>query len=241
MKKTLLIAIFSMFLGSFANAEIGLNVGVSAQLGELSAKGEERNSDSQTNAADGVGTQSRTEEALFGTAGFFIEKDLSFLPGRLEGIGSRISIGYDNIFHDIDLGTSNNVRAASLGAAGATVPAGSNQLNAKVSDFQTVYAQVNITDWLYVKAGEVTVDVDTRFTKNGVVSTDYGSGHELSGNVWGFGVQNTADNGFFFRLEYNNYDIDGKTVTSAGADSTLTAELKDVSGETGRISIGKAF
>jgi opacity protein-like surface antigen len=241
MKKTLLIAAISMFFGSFAIAEIGLNVGISAQLGELTAKGEERNSDSNTNEADGVGTQSKTEKALFGTAGFFIEKDFSFLPGRLENIGSKISIGYDNIMHDIDLGTQSNVRTASLGALGAAVPAGTNQLNAEVSGFETIYAQINITDWLYVKAGEVTVDVDTRFTKSGVVSTDYGSSHELDGNVYGFGLQHTADNGLFFRLEYNNYDIDGKTVTSAGADSTLTAELKDVSGDTGRISIGKAF
>ena len=241
MKKTLLIAVISMFFGSFANAEIGLNIGLSAQLGELTAKGEERNSDSNTNAADGVGTQSRTEKGLFGTAGFFIEKDLSFLPGRLENIGSKISIGYDNIMHDIDLGTSNNVRAASTGAAGAVVPAGSNQLNAKVTDFQTIYAQVNITDWLYVKAGEVTVDVDTRFTKNGVVSTDYGTSHGLDGTIYGVGVQHTSDNGMFFRLEYNSYDIDGKTVVSTGSQSTLTAVLKDVSGDTGRISIGKSF
>ena len=241
MKKTLLIAIISMFFGSFASAEIGLNIGVSAQLGELTAKGEERNSDSNTNAADGVGTQSKTEKALFGTAGFFIEKDLSFLPGRLENIGSKISIGYDNILHDIDLGTQSNVRKASLGASGAAVPAGTNQLNAEVSGFETIYAQLNITDWLYVKAGEVTVDVDTRFTKSGVVSNDYGSSHELDGTIYGVGVQHTSDNGIFFRLEYNSYDIDGKTVVSSGADSTLTAVLKDVSGDTGRISIGKAF
>ena len=241
MKKTLLIAFISMFFGTFANAGIGLNVGISAQLGELTAKGEESNSDTQTNAADGVGTQSKTEKALFGTAGIFIEKDLSFLPGKLKNFGSRISIGYDNIVHDIDLGTQSNVRTASLGAAGATVAPGTNQLNAEVTGFQTIYAQVNITDWLYVKAGEVTVDVDTRFTKSGVVSNDYGSSHELDGNVYGIGLQHTADNGFFFRLEYNNYDIDGKSVSSAGADSTLTATLKDVSGSTGRLSIGKAF
>jgi opacity protein-like surface antigen len=241
MKKTIILAFIAMFFGSFANADIGLNIGVSAQLGEITATGEERNSDSQTNAADGVGTQKTDESALFGTAGFFLEKDLSFLPGRAGEIGSRISLGYDNIVHDISLGTSNNVRNESLGAGGAKVPAGSNKLEADVTGFETIYAQINITDWLYVKAGEVTVDVSTIFTKNGVKSTDYGSSHELSGNVYGFGVQHTADNGLFFRLEYNNYDIDGKSVTSAGADSTLTAELKDVSGDTGRISIGKAF
>ena len=34
-----------------------------------------------------------------------------------------------------------------------------------------------------------------------------------------------------FRVEYNSYDIDGKSVTSAGTDSKFTAKLKDVSGE----------
>jgi hypothetical protein len=121
MKKTILLAFITMLFGLSASADIGLNIGISAQLGELTAKGEERNSDSQVNALDGVGTQSKTEKALFGSAGFFVEKDLSFLPGRLENIGSRISFGYDNIMHDIDLGTQDNVRAASTGAAGATV------------------------------------------------------------------------------------------------------------------------
>ncbi len=43
------------------------------------------------------------------------------------------------------------------------------------------------------------------------------------------------------RLEYNDYSIDGKSVVNAGADSKFTATLNDVSGSTGRISIGKAF
>ena len=50
-----------------------------------------------------------------------------------------------------------------------------------------------------------------------------------------------SDNGMFFRVEYNSYDIDGKSVASSGADSKFTATLKDVSGETARLSVGKAF
>lgn len=236
MKKTILAVFFSLFVLTAANAEIGVNVGVTAQIGTMEAKGEERNSDgsSFTQTSD-------NEEALFGTAGFFIEKDLAFLPGGLGEAGSRVAIGYDNIAHDIDLGTQNNYRAASLGAAGAVVGAQNHSLNAEITSFQTIYATINIFDWLYVKAGDVTVDVDTNFMKNGVKSTDYGTSHELGGTVLGFGVSRETDNGFFMRLEYNSYDIDGKSVASKGADSTLTAELKDVTGETTRISIGKSF
>ena len=237
MKKTILAVFFSLFILTSANAEIGLNVGVSAQVGAMDTKGEETNSDgaSFTQTSDG-------EEHLFATAGFFIEKDLSFLPGGLgENIGSRISIGFDNIAHDIDLGTQSNFRAASLGAAGAAVSSGNNSLSAEVTGFETIYATINIFDWLYVKAGDVTVDVATTFMKSGVKSSDYGNSHSLDGNMIGFGVETSNDSGFFARLEYNSYDIGGKKVTSAGADSTLSAELKDVSGETARISIGKSF
>jgi len=45
----------------------------------------------------------------------------------------------------------------------------------------------------------------------------------------------------FFRLEYNDYDIDGKTVANAGTDSKFTTTLNSTGGETGRLSIGKAF
>lgn len=236
MKKTLLAVFFSLFISSIASAEIGVNVGVSAQIGSMEAKGEETNSDgtSFTETSD-------TEEALFGTAGLFIEKDFAFLPGIGDTIGSKLAIGYDNIAHDISLGTQNNARAASLGAGGNPVAAGNNQLKATVTDFQTLYALFNITDWLFIKGGTVTVDVDTRFTKSGVKSTDYGSSHELDGTIFGIGVEKSSDNGMFFRVEYNTYDIDGKSVASTGTDSTLTATLKDVSGETARISVGKAF
>ena len=43
------------------------------------------------------------------------------------------------------------------------------------------------------------------------------------------------------RLEYNDYDIDGKSVTSTKTDSKFTATLNDVTGSTGRVSIGKTF
>ncbi len=230
MKKTFLAVFFSLFLLTSANADIGVNVGVSAQIGSMETSGKEANSIGTSETSD-------VEEALFGTAGFFIEKDLSFLPGPF----SRIAIGFDNIAHDIDLGTQSNYRAASLGAAGATVVAGNNSLTAEVTGFQTIYATLNITDWLYVKGGSVTVDVDTEYTQNGAKQSSYGNSHELDGTVFGVGVSKTTDSGLFMRLEYNDYDIDGKSVTSTKTDSKFTATLNDVTGSTGRISIGKSF
>ena len=44
----------------------------------------------------------------------------------------------------------------------------------------------------------------------------------------GFGVEKSSDNGMFFRLEYNDYSIDGKSVANTGTDSKFTAVLNDV-------------
>jgi hypothetical protein len=234
MKKTFIAVFFSLFVLSSANADIGLNVGVSAQLGEFETKGKETSSDGTSQTSD-------AEKALFASGSYFIEKDLAFLPAALGRIGSRVHIGYDNMVHDISLGTQSNFRDVSLGAAGATVAAGDNTLTASITGFETVYATVNITDWLYVKAGTVTVDVATEHFQSGIKQSSYGNSHSLDGDMYGFGISKSTDNGFFMRIEYNNYDIEGKKVVSSKADSKFTAELQDSSGDTTRVSIGKSF
>jgi len=228
MKKIVIAILVTFGLSTIVSAEIGLKAGVSAQVGDMSTSGKEVSS-------AGTTVTSQTEKALFATAGFFIEKDLAFLPGPF----GRLSIGYDNIVHDIDLGAQSNYREASLGATGAVRSKRNHTLEAEVTGFETLYATLNITDWLYLKAGSVTVDVDTKF--NGTSTSSYPTSHSLDGTVMGFGVEKSSDNGMFFRLEYNDYSIDGKSVANTGADSKFTATLNDVSGSTGRISIGKAF
>ncbi len=219
-------------LPSFGN--LGIKAGFTAQIGSMETSGKETSSAGTTET-------SNVREAFFGTGGYFIEKDLAFLPSKLGEIGSRIHIGYDTIVHDLDLGTVTNVRAASDGAVAGSfdlLPA-EHSLNAKIDGFETVYATINLTDWLYVKAGSVTVDIVTDY--EGSAQSNYAKTHELDGNVIGFGLSRETDNGWFTRLEYNEYDIDGKSVVNAGVDSVFTATLNDVSGSTGRISIGKAF
>ena len=121
MKKIILAILMTFGIFTIVSAEIGVKVGVSAQIGSMETSGSEKNSDGVTATQN-----SQTEEALFGTAGFFIEKDLAFLPGPF----GRLSIGFDNIVHDLDLGTASNARIASLGAAGAAVASTTHSLNA---------------------------------------------------------------------------------------------------------------
>ena len=234
MKKITLAILMTFGIFTMVSADIGVKLGVSAQIGSMESSGSEKNSDGATATRN-----SNTRESLFGTAGYFIEKDLAFLPGRVGDLGSRIHIGFDNIVHDLDLGTVNNRRDATLGAAGAVVAPTNHSLNAKITGFQTLYATVNVTDWLYVKAGSVTVDVETTF--NGSATSNYAKSHSLDGTVLGIGLVKKSDNGWFTRLEYNDYSIDGKSVANSGTDSKFTAVLNDVDGSTGRISIGKAF
>ena len=234
MKKIILAILMTFGIFTMVSADIGVKLGVSAQIGSMEASGSEKNSDGVT-----ATRKSNNREALFGTGGFFIEKDLAFLPGRVGDLGSRIHIGYDNIVHDLDVGTVSNRQIASLGAAGAVTAPANHSANAKITGFETVYATINITDWLYVKAGSVTMDVDTVF--KGSATSSYAKSHSLDGTVMGFGVSRTTDTGWFTRLEYNDYDIDGKSVKNTGTDSKFTAVLSDVTGSTGRISFGKAF
>lgn len=222
-----------------ASAELGVNVGVTAQLGTMEATGNEGNT------AAGTTRQSESAEALFGTAGFFAEKELNFLPGPL----GRISIGFDNIGHDIALGTATNHVNSHLGSALETRVANpteanggaesfTNQASADITGFKTVYATLGITDWLYVKAGNVTVDVTTTEKMESGGSYDNAT---LDGTVIGAGFHHERDNGLFMRLEVNQYDIDGVTLQNKGDTTGRSVQLTDVDGTTARFSIGKAF
>ena len=63
-------------LPSFGN--LGVKAGFTAQIGSMEASGKEANSDGAT-----ATRTSNVREALFGTGGYFIEKDLAFLPSKL--------------------------------------------------------------------------------------------------------------------------------------------------------------
>ena len=232
--KKITIALF-ILLGSFsmASAELGINIGVSAQAGLFEGKASEGSTDTL------VRQTSTQQEALVGTVSYFIEKDLAFLPGFLGGIGSRIHIGYDNLGHDIDFGTASNIADNSDRASTGTGEISfANKVSAEITGWDTTYATLNITDWLYVKSGSINIDVKT--TENLASGGSYGD-TALDGTMYGLGIHKESEGGFFWRLEYNDYSIDGVTLVNQGATSSRSVKLNGVDGTTSKLSVGKAF
>ena len=82
--KKITIAIL-MLLGSFsmASAELGVKLGASLNIGVFHATGTDLDASSPTTGAAGGAATTQSEDAtgVAGFTSFFIEKDLSFLPG----------------------------------------------------------------------------------------------------------------------------------------------------------------
>ena len=235
MKKLTLIILMSLFSFSIVSADLGVKVGVSGQIGEMSSTG------SETNSGTGL-TEKVSDKGILATGSFFIEKDLKFIPLPFV---NRFSFGYDNILHDLNLGSSSNTRTNNVSSPDDGKSYGENRLQAKLTGMETIYATFNITDWLYVKAGEIDVDIKTKFKSVGNQSI-YPTTHALSGSMYVAGIHLAKENGFFLRAEINEIDIGGKSVKNTGTDaagvaSLFSVKLDGTTGTTSRISIGKSF
>ena len=108
--KKITIAIL-MLLGSFsmASAELGVKLGASLNIGVFHATGTDLDASSPTTGAAGGAATTQSEDAtgVAGFTSFFIEKDLSFLPGPF----ARFSIGYDYVNEDME-GSSTETRSS---------------------------------------------------------------------------------------------------------------------------------
>jgi|TARA_B110001452_G_C15034937_1_gene361529 hypothetical protein len=223
MKKLLLSILLVMSSISLVSAESGVRVGVSASVGLMEADGKEvENSETNT---------SQTEEGIFGTASIFVEKTLDFLPGPL----GRLSLGLDYVPHKLSTGTSDNVRAAEQGD-GTESSTKTNKVSADLEDITSIYLTANITDFLYVKAGYVEMDIIT--TEALDTGSSYGN-TSTDGMILGIGFHHQSDGGVFYRVEANRLDLDGVSVTSTNADNTVT--LNGIEGTNVRMSIGRSF
>ena len=226
MKKIIILTLFVFSQLTFsASADLGINIGVSAQLGEAEAKGSESEA--------GAVSNSKTEAMLFGTGSYFIEKTLSFLPGPL----ARLTLGYDHVPHELGTATRANDKLDLKGNADGVATVVHNKVKAQFEDLNTVYLTARITDWLYVKAGSVSVDAISQETLG--TGSDYGNAG-LDGSMYGIGINHTTDAGMFFRVEYNVLELDGVTLTST-TNSANTVTLDGIDPTSARASIGRSF
>ena len=216
MKKLIITIFSSLFLFTVASAEVGINLGISGNLGAFQATGSETEND-EKNKEDAVGAA--------GWASIFLEKTL----------GDRISIGIDYVPSALETETSERV-VQDLGAAGAS-NSRTNKIQVDFEDLTTLYLTANITDNLYAKAGMMQVDVITKETLG--TGSAYGN-TSLDGTLLGLGYNATFANSMFVRLEGNYMSFDSASLTST-TNSLNKVSIDDLNGVSAKLSVGKSF
>jgi hypothetical protein len=184
MKKLILAVTIAMFSFSSANAELGVNIGISGQMGLFAASATERDTGTHGTTTDSTETNSESEYLGLGWASVFIEKSLG-----------RAFIGVDYVPSALETETKEERRNDKTTSDTRTVV--TNKIQVDFEDLTTIYLGVNLTDNLYAKAGMMTVDVLTNETL-GTGST-YGN-TDLDGTMLGAGYNYNKDSGMFIRV-----------------------------------------
>ena len=215
-KQILVLASLFAFLFSSVQAEIGVNVGISGNMGLFGA--------GATETEDGEKSRQKDAMLAVGWMSVFAEKTL----------GERIAFGVEYVPSAIDSETK-DTPTTDMTAGSNTNTAVTQKIKVAFEDLTTVYVRLNVTDTLYVKAGAASVDIITK-EDLGTGST-YGN-TSTDGQTIGVGYHNDMDNGMFLRAEANYMNLDGVKMT--GSNSHII-EVSDMHGATGSISIGKSF
>ena len=221
MKKLLLTAVMSFLYVTSASADLGVNVGASAQLGVFSASGHE--SDTGTSLKKDTGS----ETAAAGWGSVFLEVTMA----------DRVMVGIDYVPNALSSDTVTTAKS-DMGVDAQAQTTVENKVQVDFDDLMTAYAGIMLTENLYVKAGIVQVDVQTNETMaTGAKYADT----DMDGSMLGIGYHNVLDNGIFFRVEGTYMDLGGLNLTSTGTASTSKVTINSLDGASGKLSIGKSF
>ena len=218
MKKITLAILLLLGTFSIASAEIGVNVGVSGQMGVFTAEAEETLGTQRKGKDDAIG--------VFGYGSIFVEKNL----------GQYLTIGVDYVPSALSTETAESTKLQKTTAA----PAGTavtQTVKVDLEDLTTLYVALNLTENFYVKAGMMEVDVITKESLG--TGGAYGN-TSLDGTIFGMGYNKDLTNGIFVRAEGTYMDIDGVVLNATDAE-TKSIKITDVGGVSGKISVGKSF
>jgi hypothetical protein len=158
---------------TLASAELGVNVGVSGQMGVFTAEAEETLAGQRKGKDDAIG--------VFGYGSIFVEKTL----------GDYVSVGVDYVPSSLSSETAESVRRDKVLAS----PAGTEKtqkVQVDLEDLTTIYLAINVTENFYVKAGMMEVDVITKESLG--TGGAYGN-TSLDGTVLGLGYNKDLTNG----------------------------------------------
>ena len=224
MRKITIVCLFLLGMISTASAELGVRIGIGAEIGEYDLSG------SETTATETQKSEANDGNVYVPLGSVFIEKQLSFMPSFLE----RLSVGYSFVPHDVKSATVGGDHNNRTGSQDVTV---SNKASVEIEDIHSLYATLDLTNWLYIKAGQMSMDVKTKERLGtGSAYPDFAT----DGSILGLGLHKTMDNGVFMRFELEETEVDGAKVTST-VDANNSVTLDNFDGTVYRISIGKSF
>ena len=217
MKKILTIvsvlSLFTFSANAFEVSDVTATVGISANQAVYGASGTETNRDESNDVRD-----------VERESGVFVDSHMS---GFLElNMGEFVSLGYEHTPDSIS--TPENRRITNVNTT--------TRVSVDFNDLNIAYLKLNIPGGIYVKAGVVSVDLDTK--ENLGTGSSYGN-TSMDGIMVGVGGQTDLDNGMFIRAEANFMEFDPVSLTSDTTVNKIT--LDELNGVSGRVSIGTSF
>ena len=223
MKKTLIGLVISMFWFASASADVGARIGVTGNAGLYAATATELDTGSHGTTTDFDESQTQSEylgltyASVFAEVGFgpvFVGVD--YMPGSITTEESSTEVG--------DKTTS------------ATSTQVTNRVSVEFENLTNFYAGVRILDSFFIKAGTLSVDLNTKESL-GTGST-YGN-TTVDGTTMSVGMDKVLDNGMFFRVEGQYSEFDSASLVSSSGSQKITMDSLD--GVVAKLSFGKAF
>ena len=223
MKKTLIGLVISMFWIVSASADVGARLGVTGNAALYAATATELDTGSHGTTSDFDESQTQSEYlglmygSVFAEVGFgpmFVGVD--YMPGAIDTEESTTTVG--------DKTTS------------ATSTQVTNKVKVEFEGLTNFYAGVRILDSFFIKAGTLSVDLNTKESL-GTGST-YGN-TTVDGTMMAVGMDKVMDNGMFVRVEGQYSEFDSASLVSSSGSQKITMDSLD--GVVAKLSIGKAF
>ncbi len=223
MKKTLIGLVISMFWFASASADVGARIGVTGNAGLYAATATELDTGSHGTTTDFDESQTQSEYlglvygSVFAEVGFgpvFVGVD--YMPGSIDTEETSTTVG-DKTTTD----TSTDV---------------TNKVSVEFENLTNFYAGVRILESFFIKAGSLSVDLNTKESLGTGSSYDNTS---VDGSMMAVGMDKVLDNGMFFRVEGQYSEFDSASLTSSSGSQKITMESLD--GVVAKLSVGKAF
>jgi len=222
--KKLITTVFGLLLFiNSASAEVGVNVGISGQLGLFVATATETDTGSHGTTVGFDESRKESEFIGLGYASVFIEKELG-----------RLAIGVDYVPSALETETSETI-VDDLDGASASAKK-TNKVQVDFENLTTIYLALNVTENAYIKAGFTQVDITTN--ESLATGSTYGN-TDIDGTSVGIGYNKDFDNGMFVRAEGNYMEFDGASLTSSSGSQKISLDSLD--GVSGKLSLGKSF